>query len=88
MRTLPVHLDNGFRNRTNARVSGLQASKKALGGGMACPECGGKTCTIDSRPVADGTYRRRRVCVSCKFRFTTYELYRPDVPVWVPDFQI
>lgn len=43
---------------------------------MHCPFCGADdTKVIDSRLVADGDQvRRRRECVACKDRFTTYEL--------------
>ncbi len=43
---------------------------------MHCPFCGeDDTRVIDSRLVAEGgQVRRRRECVSCKERFTTYEL--------------
>lgn len=43
---------------------------------MHCPFCGeDDTKVIDSRLVAEGgQVRRRRECVSCKERFTTYEL--------------
>ena len=43
---------------------------------MHCPFCGADdTKVIDSRLVADGDQvRRRRECVECKDRFTTYEL--------------
>jgi transcriptional repressor NrdR len=43
---------------------------------MHCPFCGADdTKVIDSRLVADGDQvRRRRECVDCKDRFTTYEL--------------
>jgi len=41
---------------------------------MKCPECGYEDCkVIDSRPT-DGKIRRRRECLSCKCRFTTYEI--------------
>lgn len=42
---------------------------------MHCPFCGAAdTKVIDSRLVAEGDQvRRRRECVSCKERFTTYE---------------
>ena len=42
---------------------------------MKCPFCGkDDTRVIDSRPADDNTYiRRRRICDSCKKRFTTYE---------------
>ncbi len=42
---------------------------------MHCPFCGADdTKVIDSRLVADGDQvRRRRECLSCRERFTTYE---------------
>ena len=40
---------------------------------MNCPYCGGTgSRVIDSRPL-DGAVRRRRKCLSCGARFTTYE---------------
>ena len=43
---------------------------------MHCPFCGaGETKVIDSRLVAEGDQvRRRRECLSCHERFTTYEV--------------
>ena len=42
---------------------------------MRCPFCGNpETKVVDSREVNDGTMiRRRRECLRCKKRFTTYE---------------
>ena len=42
---------------------------------MICPFCGhGEDKVIDSREASDGTAtRRRRECLKCKRRFTTYE---------------
>ena len=41
---------------------------------MRCPFCGyEETKVIDSRP-ADSRKRRRRECVKCQKRFTTYEV--------------
>lgn len=42
---------------------------------MKCPYCGNtKTKVIESRPTHDHTkVRRRRSCINCKRRFTTYE---------------
>ena len=42
---------------------------------MRCPKCGFQDDkVIDSRASREGaTIRRRRECVSCNFRFTTYE---------------
>lgn len=43
---------------------------------MRCPFCGyPESRVIDSRPAEEGaTIRRRRECLSCQKRFTTYEL--------------
>lgn len=43
---------------------------------MRCPYCGyGESKVIDSRPAEEGaTIRRRRECLSCSKRFTTYEI--------------
>ncbi|MCD6363362.1 MAG: transcriptional repressor NrdR [Synergistetes bacterium] len=48
---------------------------------MRCPFCGNlESRVIDSRPVEEGTaIRRRRECLNCKKRFTTYE--RIESPV-------
>lgn len=41
---------------------------------MKCPTCGCMDSkVIDSRPTENSAIRRRRECLSCKFRFTTYE---------------
>ena len=42
---------------------------------MRCPYCGGDDTQVkDSRPTEDsGAIRRRRVCVECGGRFTTFE---------------
>ena len=42
---------------------------------MRCPFCGfEESKVIDSRPAEDGaSIRRRRECIECKKRFTTYE---------------
>mgnify|MGYP004609990439 FL=1 len=43
---------------------------------MKCPFCNyGESKVIDSRPAEEGaTIRRRRECLSCQRRFTTYEI--------------
>ncbi len=43
---------------------------------MKCPYCGfQESKVIDSRPAEEGaTIRRRRECLSCSKRFTTYEI--------------
>ena len=42
---------------------------------MRCPYCGyQESKVVDSRPAEEGaTIRRRRECLSCQKRFTTYE---------------
>ena len=43
---------------------------------MKCPFCGyTESRVVDSRPADEGaTIRRRRECMSCARRFTTYEI--------------
>lgn len=43
---------------------------------MKCPYCGNiDSKVIDSRPTEDGSrIRRRRECISCRKRFTTFEI--------------
>jgi len=41
---------------------------------MKCRECGGKSRVVDVRKFVDGSVnKRRRECLVCKRRFTTYE---------------
>ena len=49
---------------------------------MKCPFCGfEESKVIDSRPTDEGErIRRRRECISCQKRFTTYEVIE-SVPV-------
>ena len=50
---------------------------------MKCPNCSfSESKVIDSRPTENGSIRRRRECLSCKKRFTTYEII-DVVPVFV-----
>ncbi len=49
---------------------------------MKCPECGYEDSkVIDSRP-AENKIRRRRECLSCKCRFSTYEMVE-TIPLMV-----
>jgi transcriptional repressor NrdR len=51
---------------------------------MKCSQCAScDTKVIESRDVADGeAIRRRRACINCQYRFTTYErLERPQIIV-------
>lgn len=42
---------------------------------MKCPNCGTlDSKVIDSRPTENSAIRRRRECLACKARFTTYEV--------------
>ena len=42
---------------------------------MRCPVCShDNSKVIDSRPTESGTIRRRRECLKCTKRFTTYEM--------------
>ena len=49
---------------------------------MRCPFCGiGDTRVVDSRLVGDGDQvRRRRECIGCQERFTTYETAELSLP--------
>ena len=51
---------------------------------MKCPACGyPESKVIDSRPAGEGTsIRRRRECLNCQKRFTTYETIE-TVPIIV-----
>lgn len=51
---------------------------------MKCPFCGNaETKVLDSRPTEDNSsIRRRRECLNCLKRFTTYEKIE-DIPVYV-----
>lgn len=51
---------------------------------MKCPSCGfPESKVIDSRPAGDASFiRRRRECLSCQRRFTTYETIE-TVPIVV-----
>ena len=51
---------------------------------MNCPKCNsGESKVIDSRSIHSGkSIRRRRECISCQFRFTTYE-YLQTNPIMV-----
>ena len=49
---------------------------------MKCPECGcEESKVIDSRPT-ENKVRRRRECIQCGARFTTYEIIE-EVPLMV-----
>lgn len=49
---------------------------------MKCPECGfDESKVVDSRPT-DNKVRRRRECIRCGSRFTTYEIIE-EIPLMV-----
>ena len=52
---------------------------------MKCPSCGSvEIKVVDSRPVDENnSIRRRRECLSCQTRFTTYEVIDAFQPVVV-----
>jgi len=52
---------------------------------LKCPRCGhGDNRVIDSRAGKDGdVIRRRRECLSCRRRFTTYERVEEELPLVV-----
>ena len=52
---------------------------------MKCPYCGYlESKVVDSRPADEGaSIRRRRECLSCHKRFTTYEMME-SLPLVVP----
>ncbi|MCX8049577.1 MAG: transcriptional regulator NrdR [Methylohalobius sp.] len=50
---------------------------------MYCPFCHAPdTRVVDSRLTPDGRVRRRRECIECRERFTTYEVVELSLP-WV-----
>lgn len=50
---------------------------------MKCPVCGSDDSkVVDSRPTENSAIRRRRECLVCKHRFTTYEVIEV-VPLFV-----
>lgn len=50
---------------------------------MKCPNCGHtESKVIDSRPTENSSIRRRRECLECSKRFTTYEII-DTIPIFV-----
>ena len=50
---------------------------------MKCPICGStKSNVVDTRPTENSSIRRRRECLECGKRFTTYEIIE-TLPVFV-----
>lgn len=52
---------------------------------MLCPKCGeSETHVIETRAIEEGnTIRRRRECIRCGYRFTTYERPEERTLLWV-----
>jgi transcriptional regulator NrdR family protein len=46
--------------------------------GMLYPKCNGATKVVNSRFKPDGSKKRSRECLSCGFRFNTWERVRID----------
>lgn len=51
-----------------------EAPTQAAPGGFPCARCGGRTTVMDSRSSAPLGWRRRRMCLECRHRFTTIEI--------------
>ena len=41
---------------------------------MTCPKCGADAMKVVDTRGEDGTVRRRRECLLCLYRFTSYEI--------------
>ncbi len=51
---------------------------------MICPQCGhADSKVVDSRLARDRSIRRRRQCLACKQRYTTYERVERQLPAVV-----
>lgn len=63
---------HGDQYRPMPEYARPRVSKKT---GIPCPNCGTEAnAVLDSRAGSNGTIRRRRGCVKCGWRFTTYEI--------------
>src|ERR1043166_2469229 len=58
-----------------AGTSPAMTERKRRGPDMRCPSCNSLDTQVkDSRPTEDSAaIRRRRLCLACGFRFTTFE---------------
>ena len=56
-------------------MGGFSLNRNSAGSvSMPCPRCGARKSTVvDSRPRDDGVTRRRRECMNCQHRFTSFE---------------
>ena len=50
---------------------------------MKCPQCGSEEINVLESRSAEDSIRRRRSCLSCDYRFTTYERLEGSVPMLV-----
>jgi len=73
---MPLHIVFGLRC-INFRLTPGEAAGEGVY--MRCPHCGhADSRVLESRPVMESnSIRRRRACMSCDGRFTTYE--KPEV---------
>jgi transcriptional regulator NrdR family protein len=67
----------GIKARTQKQ--GCLGGKRNKLSALRCEKCGSqKNKTVDNRPdFRDSKTRRRRECLICKHRFTTYEFVQP-----------
>jgi transcriptional repressor NrdR len=65
----------GFRRRASSTRNGSSGLQAFEANAMRCPNCASLDTQVkDSRPTEDSSViRRRRVCLACNFRFTTFE---------------
>ena len=70
-------IEAAVRDKVKALISRFPIYQYSIGrrGVMRCPSCGSLDTQVkDSRPTEDSAViRRRRVCLTCNFRFTTFE---------------
>ena len=50
---------------------------------MRCPKCGSEKCSVLDSRGENSAIRRRRLCASCSFRFTTFERIELALPMIV-----
>lgn len=43
-------------------------------GSEQCPKCGSESIVLETRPREDRPLLRRRLCLSCKLRWSTHEI--------------
>jgi transcriptional repressor NrdR len=65
--------------KTRTQKQGCLGRKRNELSALRCEKCGSqKNKTVDNRPnFRDSKTRRRRECLICKHRFTTYEFVQP-----------